>query len=184
MTKALGLIEVVGFVVAIQGADSALKAANVKLVGVEKVGSGILTVQLMGDVGAVTAAVEAGTRAAQEIGPFRSSHIIPRVDESLFGVILDKKGNKKKEIKQEMVEIRHDIEKEKLEAEKIALPDVVIEDKIMNKNEPYTLNELNKMSNSSLRELVKELGIFLSEEKQKSLKKQDLIALILEKYND
>ena len=86
--QALGLIEVVGYPAVIEAADAALKASNVQLGGLSKVGSGIMTVQLFGDVGAITAAVEAGGRAAEKLGKVRSAHVIPRVDESLIGTII------------------------------------------------------------------------------------------------
>ena len=80
MDRALGLIEVIGYPPAIEAADAALKAANIKLGGITKVGSGIVTIQLFGDVGAIKAAVEAGGESASRIGKVRATHIIPRVD--------------------------------------------------------------------------------------------------------
>lgn len=79
MDQALGLIEVIGLVPAIEGADSALKAANVTLLGVSKVGADIVTVALVGDVGAVNAAVEAGGQAAARVGTLRTTHVIARL---------------------------------------------------------------------------------------------------------
>lgn len=80
--QALGLIEVYGYVSAIEAADSAVKSANVELVAVEKVKGGLVTVILSGDVGAVKAAVESGEESARRIGNCKSSHVIPRpVDE-------------------------------------------------------------------------------------------------------
>lgn len=89
--QSLGLIEVIGFPPAIEAADAALKAANIKLGGIEKVGSGIVTVELYGDVGAVNAAVAAGGSAASKIGQLRATHVIPRVEESLIGMVLTNK---------------------------------------------------------------------------------------------
>lgn len=83
--RALGMIEVIGLTPAIEAADSALKAANVTLITIAKAGSGILTVEITGDVGAVTAAVGAGAAAAKKIGTLRAKHVIPNVDESLVG---------------------------------------------------------------------------------------------------
>ncbi|MGL4737543.1 MAG: BMC domain-containing protein [Cellulosilyticaceae bacterium] len=80
MDNALGLIEVIGFVVAVEAADAALKAANVNLLGVTKVDGGIMTVQLTGDVGAIRSAVDAGGSAAERIGTVRAVHMIPRLD--------------------------------------------------------------------------------------------------------
>ncbi|WP_313129136.1 BMC domain-containing protein [Anaerocolumna sp.] len=88
--QALGMIEVIGLPPAIEAADSALKAANVALLAIEKVSSGILTVEITGDVGAVTAAVDAGAAAAERVGTLRAKHVIPYVDESLEGKVLIK----------------------------------------------------------------------------------------------
>lgn len=76
--EALGLIETKGLVASIEAADSMVKAANVKLVGQEKIGRGLVTVMVRGDVGAVKAAVEAGVQAAETIGKVHSSYVIPR----------------------------------------------------------------------------------------------------------
>lgn len=78
MGNALGLIETKGLVGAIEAADAMTKAANVELVGYEKVGSGLVTVMVRGDVGAVKAAVEAGCVAAEAVGEVVSTHVIPR----------------------------------------------------------------------------------------------------------
>jgi microcompartment protein CcmL/EutN len=90
---ALGLIEVRGYLGAIQAADSALKAANVTCVGCEKVKGGLVTVKLLGDVAAIKAAVEAGERAAQILGVLISSHVIARMHEETEKLIFpqDKK---------------------------------------------------------------------------------------------
>ncbi len=78
MVEALGLIETRGFVGAIEAADAMVKAANVRLVGKEKSGSGLVTVMVRGDVGAVKAATEAGAEAARRVGELVSVHVIPR----------------------------------------------------------------------------------------------------------
>ena len=78
MKEALGLVETRGFVGAIEAADAMVKAANVKLVGKEKTGSGLVTVMVRGDVGAVKAAIEAGGEAARRVGELVSVHVIPR----------------------------------------------------------------------------------------------------------
>ena len=76
--QALGLIETRGLVAAIEAADAMLKAANVELVGTEKIGSGLVSVMVRGDVGAVKAAVEAGSTAAGNLGEIIATHVIPR----------------------------------------------------------------------------------------------------------
>mgnify|MGYP002641346335 CR=1 FL=1 len=83
MKEALGLVETRGFVGAIEAADSMVKAANVKIVGKEKTGSGLVTIMVRGDVGAVKAAIEAGGEAARRVGELVSVHIIPRPHEDV-----------------------------------------------------------------------------------------------------
>ena len=76
--EALGMVETRGLVAAIEAADSMLKAANVVLVGTEKIGSGLVRVMVRGDVGAVKAAVEAGSNNAAKLGELVATHVIPR----------------------------------------------------------------------------------------------------------
>ena len=76
--EALGMIETRGLVAAIEAADAMLKAANVTLIGTEKIGSGLVSVMVRGDVGAVKAAVEAGGQSAQKLGEIVATHVIPR----------------------------------------------------------------------------------------------------------
>ncbi len=76
--EALGMIETRGLVGAIEAADAMVKAANVVLVGSERVGSGLVTVMVRGDVGAVKAATDAGAQAAKRVGEVVSVHVIPR----------------------------------------------------------------------------------------------------------
>lgn len=79
MTKeALGMVETKGLVGAIEAADAMVKAANVVLVGYDKIGSGLVTVMVRGDVGAVKAATDAGAAAAEKVGQVVSVHVIPR----------------------------------------------------------------------------------------------------------
>ena len=78
MSEALGMIETKGLVGAIEAADAMVKAANVVLVGYEKIGSGLVTVMVRGDVGAVKAAANAGAAAARNVGEVVSIHVIPR----------------------------------------------------------------------------------------------------------
>lgn len=76
--EALGLVETRGLVPSIEAADAMVKAANVHLVGYERVGGGMVTVMVRGDVGAVKAATEAGAEAATKVGELVSVHVIPR----------------------------------------------------------------------------------------------------------
>ena len=74
----MGMVETKGLVAAIEAADTMVKAANVVLVGYEKIGSGLVTVLVRGDVGAVKAAAEAGGQAAGRLGELIAVHVIPR----------------------------------------------------------------------------------------------------------
>ena len=78
MNEALGMVETRGLVAAIEAADAMVKAANVTLIGSEKIGSGLVSVMVRGDVGAVKAAVDAGACAAEKVGEIVSQHVIPR----------------------------------------------------------------------------------------------------------
>ena len=76
--EALGMIETRGLVAALEAADAMVKAAEVELIGTEKIGSGLVSVMVRGDVGAVKAATEAGAAAASRLGEIVATHVIPR----------------------------------------------------------------------------------------------------------
>lgn len=76
--EALGMVETRGLVAAIEAADAMVKAANVTLIGTERIGSGLVTVMVRGDVGAVQAAADAGQAAGARLGEIVSVHVIPR----------------------------------------------------------------------------------------------------------
>ena len=76
--EALGMIETRGLTAAIEAADAMVKSAEVTLIGTEKIGSGLVSVMVRGDVGAVKAAVEAGGQAASTLGELVATHVIPR----------------------------------------------------------------------------------------------------------
>ena len=85
--EALGMVETRGLVAAIEAADAMTKAAEVTLVGTEKIGSGLVTVMVRGDVGAVKAAVEAGENAAGKLGELVATHVIPRPHNDVEGIL-------------------------------------------------------------------------------------------------
>lgn len=91
--EALGMVETKGLVGAIEAADAMVKAANVALVGTEKIGSGLVTVMVRGDVGAVKASVDAGVAAAERVGQVVSTHVIPRPHKDVESLILKEKGD-------------------------------------------------------------------------------------------
>ncbi|WNF39010.1 BMC domain-containing protein [Bacillaceae bacterium IKA-2] len=78
MNESIGIIETKGLTAAIEAADAMLKAANVEIVGSEKIGSGLVSVIVKGDVGAVKAATEVGAEAAARVGEVVAVHVIPR----------------------------------------------------------------------------------------------------------
>lgn len=85
--EALGMLECKGLVCLIEGVDAMLKAANVQMVGWDKVGSGLVTAFVVGDVAAVKAAIDAGASAASKIGEVVSVQVIPRPHEELAAVL-------------------------------------------------------------------------------------------------
>jgi ethanolamine utilization protein EutM len=85
--EALGMIETKGFVCMLEAVDTMLKAANVEMIGWDKVGSGLVTSFIVGDVGAVKAAIDAGAQAASKLGEVVSVEVIPRPHEELNSVL-------------------------------------------------------------------------------------------------
>ena len=85
--EALGMVETRGLVANIEAADAMCKAANVSLVGTEKIGSGLVTVMVRGDVGAVKSSVEAGAKAASRLGELVATHVIPRPHEDVEKIL-------------------------------------------------------------------------------------------------
>lgn len=84
---ALGMIETKGLVASLEAADAMVKAANVQIIGKVHVGGGIVTVLVTGDVGAVKAATDSGSVAAQRVGELISVHVIPRPHNELVSIL-------------------------------------------------------------------------------------------------
>ena len=87
MAEALGMIETRGFAAMVEASDAMVKAAKVELVSYEKTGGGYVTAVVRGDVAAVKAAVEAGVRAAQNVGEVVSTHVIARPHGNIDAVL-------------------------------------------------------------------------------------------------
>ena len=115
--KALGMIETIGLVGAIEAADTALKTAEVEIVNRHIVKGGIVTVELSGDVGAIKVAVEAGAEAAKRLGVFVSSHVIARPDEMVSKMIEENSIIVAENITEEITEVIEEkgLEKEMME---------------------------------------------------------------------
>ena len=197
MMQALGLIEVIGYPAAIEAADAALKASNVQLSGVSKVGSGIMTVQLFGDVGAITAAVQAGGNAAERIGKVRTTHVIPRVDESLIGKVIQSKAIKankensdelglrqqealEPEEMQQGQEVQDSADDTSIKESNILNADTELKTEQVTNEEIVSTDELSKKSNTELRDLIQALGINVPIKKLREAKKSELIKMITE----
>ena len=93
MQEALGMVECKGLVAMIEAADAMVKAANVQLVGYEKIGAGFVTAIVRGDVAAVKAATDAGAAAARRVGELVSVHVIPRPHANLEDALPIGKAN-------------------------------------------------------------------------------------------
>ena len=87
---ALGMVETRGLVGAIEAADAMVKVANVTLMGKEQIGSGLVTVMVRGDVGAVKASVDAGAAAAKRVGELFSVHVIPSPHQDVENILPNK----------------------------------------------------------------------------------------------
>lgn len=256
MGKALGLIEFIGYVPAICAADTALKAASVDLIGIEKVTGGIVTVKITGDVDAVQAAVESAENYASRIGSLRSAHVIPRLDDEVENLLMNSKSSEEEieeiqeleeDIKEVCEEIREEITEtiieeteskeeslkedvveyvknvndeveeisEKIEGDshldeievfeisqnkessKESLEEVIIKPELIEGKEEYSedkttenkeadsidIKEISKMSVKELRKKIKSLNMNITSNKLKSLKKKDLVDILL-KYNE
>ncbi len=186
MMQALGLIEVIGYPAAIEAADAALKASNIQLSGISKVGSGIMTVQLFGDVGAITAAVQAGGKAAERIGKVRTTHVIPRVDESLIGKVIQSKApttNEESAAESKLEQEVQNTEDNTLIQEGILSTDAEPEASQITNEEVISAEDLSRKSNTELREMIEALGINVPIKKLKEAKKSELIRMITEAEN-
>ena len=87
MKEALGMVETKGLIGAIEAADAMVKAANVRLIGKEQIGSGLVTVMVRGDTGAVKASVDAGAAAAKVVGELYGLHVIPAPHDDVESIL-------------------------------------------------------------------------------------------------
>jgi microcompartment protein CcmL/EutN len=101
--RALGMIETRGLIASIEAADAMVKAANVQLIGKEKVQGGLITILVVGETAAVKSAIDAGASAAQRVGELVSTHLIPRPDDQLDEIIAGITSNERKLRKNEEI---------------------------------------------------------------------------------
>lgn len=199
--KALGLIEVRGFLGAVVVADAALKAANVSLLNVETVKSGLNTVQLVGDVSAVRSAVEAAVEIAQDQPYYLHSHVIARLDSQTDSILLPIQKEVNKDVSK--VETSSSIEESVLEAiDSMDVPEVnpkplisdnetafvedviseiIVDEEVLTEGQQkYSEKELNKFKVVELRSIAyRENKINLSKKEIKFANKQLLIQALL-----
>lgn len=178
--QALGMIEVYGYLTAVEALDSALKAANVSRLGVEKVRGGLVTVLVEGDVGAVKAAMDASAAAAERVGTVISVHVIPRPADDVTRML---KGGKEPE------------EPTPPEPEKPSEPEISLEPDTLSEPESeamkaeegekapqdVTVEEMQTMGVDALRRLARALEIKnMTRAEIRFAKKQELIQKITE----
>ena len=199
--KALGLIEVRGFLGAVVVADAALKAANVSLLNIETVKSGLNTVQLVGDVSAVRSAVEAAVEIAQDQPYYLHSHVIARLDSQTDSILLPIQKEVNKDVSK--VETSSSIEESVLEAiDSMDVPEVnpkplisdnetafvedviseiIVDEEVLTEGQQkYSEKELNKFKVVELRSIAyREDKIDLSKKEIKFANKQLLIQALL-----
>lgn len=173
--QALGLVETYGYIGALEAADVCLKAANVKLLGLELVSGGLVTIEIMGDVGAVKAAVDAAKAAVEKVGKLITTHVIPR-PAAYTGKIMYKTPDiikpakaalideqKQEEINEEMLE-RKDIDTAESETTSI-------------------IEKLKGMKVVEMRAFARELeGLNMERSHIKFAKREELIKAILDYY--
>lgn len=172
---ALGIVETYGELAAIEAADQALKAANVELLGCEKVRGGLVNITVVGEVGAVRASVDAAVAAVERLNIQVSSHVIPRPIEDLWKILpnKDKKQKQNKENKKpETGKVKKDKEAEDTKA-KTNLTFLEEKEK-----------ELKEMRVVDLRSLAREVETSISRSEIKFANKKELVTALLEYYKE
>jgi ethanolamine utilization protein, putative len=199
--KALGLIEVRGFLGAVVVADAALKAANVSLLNVETVKSGLNTVQLVGDVSAVRSAVEAAVEIAQDQPYYLHSHVIARLDSQTDSILLPIQKEVNKDVSK--AETSSSLEESVLEVIDLmdvpevnpkplisdnetafvenVISEIIVDEEVLTEGQQkYSEEELNKFKVVELRSIAyREDKIDLSKKEIKFANKQLLIQALL-----
>lgn len=177
--KALGMIELYGYLAAVEALDSALKAANVSSLGATKVGGGLVTVMVEGDVGAVKASMDAAASAAERVGTVISVHVIPRPHESIGEMIAPPTPPAPEPEPEEIPEPEPEPIQETAAPVAAATDNVVVEEPV--KSEAYSIEMLESMTVPMLRSLARELQIDnMTREQIRFGKKTELIQKITE----
>ena len=184
--QALGMIEVYGYLTAVEALDSALKAANVSRLGVEKVRGGLVTVLVEGDVGAVKAAMDASAAAAERVGTVISVHVIPRPADDVTRML---KGGKEPEEPtpptssepEEPSELEISSEPDTLSEPEAPESEAVKAEEGEKAPQDVTVEEMQTMGVDALRRLARALEIKnMTRAEIRFAKKQELIQKITE----
>ena len=173
---ALGIVETYGELAAIEAADQALKAANVELLGCEKVRGGLVNITIVGEVGAVRASVDAAVAAVERLNIQVSSHVIPRPIEDLWKILPNKnteKEQKKENKKAEKQEVRQEEKKAEDTKDKTNL--TFLEEKERG---------LQEMRVVDLRKLAREVETSISRSEIKFANKKELVTALLDYYKE
>lgn len=177
---ALGLIETRGFTGAIIAADTALKAANIRLIKAEVIKGGLVTVQLTGDVGAIKVAVEAGSDAVKPRGVFIASHVIPRMHQETYQLVEETPDVRE----EQALDIAKETQEKKSaqSQEKMAQENIQEKRSIEKQVEEVLIHEnLKKLTVNELRKLVRQRKAMQEDVKAiKYAKKDELIKRLLE----
>ncbi|RDC51178.1 BMC domain-containing protein [Acinetobacter sp. RIT592] len=185
--NALGLVETIGYVAAIEALDVCLKSASVEVVGIQKVGQGIVTIEVSGDVGAVKSAVEAAKYAVEKVGVLRATHVIPRLHADVHDALFKKEDSKsvEEETVHEIEEIETEVEIKEVEdiQEEIEIDSVDVEEH-NEKNDELEKPNLSNLSVKELKNLAKSLGSKKTYKELNALKKEELISLVDKFYRE
>jgi microcompartment protein CcmL/EutN len=141
---ALGLVETLGLVGAIEAADAMSKTADVSLISKEQSGGGLITIKIKGDVAAVRAAVDAGAAAAQRVGQLVSSHVIPRPDDEMEILIYTSTERAKKEVRVE--------QKKQAKPRQVKVKDVILPSTEIQIPEPQPQDISSSITNTNIDE--------------------------------
>lgn len=153
--NALGMIETKGLIGAIEAADAMVKAANVTLVGKEHIGSGLVTVMVRGDVGAVKAAADAGAAAAERVGELISVHVIARPHGDVESILCRKEDEKPEAVPVTVEKPENSIEEPVDDLELLSVPKLRQYARTLN-GFPITGREISKANRETLLQLMRD----------------------------
>lgn len=177
--KALGMIEVYGYLAAVEALDSALKAANVSLTDVVRVKGGLVTVLVNGEVGAVKAAMDASAAAAERVGTVVSVHVIPRPAEDVMRMLSGKDPDKRPPSPGAPVTVKTDEASQSRQS--IQDTKETLAGRTISADDSDQEEDLTKMTVAMLRTLAREIGLTsMTRQEIRFARKQDLISAIIE----